>query len=523
MKDEYLDFDYMQKVSEVYLDLIITQGEGSISETARVMKIARTKVKKILITLGHMKSPLSAEILQQVAEGVPLRAIAREYDISVSTLSSYLPYMTAMHSGALKSPEAIRKQAYRSYISMLSQKVLSLPEEQREVYRSPSSGAVVKESSEVYRVELVRLHLQLINDLNAAEAQTLQRLGGLEHGKTITRDVLVPIDMTLHALHYLIQRAFGWQNSHLHMYYLPEETMKQLLKGGVISWCKQVGILFRSPYMDESAPFWDDDYEDGSLKNWLRSKYTGPYASLCSDESYEKCAKDMKEFKREYQGGRFVVEYRTEEVEENGKVIQVPVPMACYAADGKSQPVFGDSFRKIEGYFTKEMFFEQLPFEAIQSLFDMFDTRQLLERLTVGDVLALEGERFCDVEKPKLGKKGVTDVLLYEYDFGDRWELRITGSWRCDDLGEAGRVTQEELDAARETVWKTYRPVCIASDGYHVMDDVGGLSGFVDFLYKLDEKVDEYDSYVTEEMANLRTWSRSQGWSKRKTAPKNLL
>jgi hypothetical protein len=31
------------------------------------------------------------------------------------------------------------------------------------------------------------------------------------------------------------------------------------------------------------------------------------------------------------------------------------------------------------------------------------------------------------------------------------------------------------------------------------MDDVGGLSGFVDFLEKMEEKVNEYNGYVAEE------------------------
>ena len=48
------------------------------------------------------------------------------------------------------------------------------------------------------------------------------------------------------------------------------------------------------------------------------------------------------------------------------------------------------------------------------------------------------------------------------------------------------------------------------------MDDVGGLSGFVDFLEKMDGKVDKDDDYAAEEQKNLRTWARSMGWSKRK-------
>jgi Mg2+/Co2+ transporter CorC len=55
------------------------------------------------------------------------------------------------------------------------------------------------------------------------------------------------------------------------------------------------------------------------------------------------------------------------------------------------------------------------------------------------------------------------------------------------------------------------------------MDDVGGLSGFVDFLEKMDGKVDNDDDYAAEEQKNLRTWARSMGWSKHRTAPRSLL
>ena len=128
MNEEYLDFDYMREVEKAYLATIDDTGVGSIKETARVMEIARTKVKKILITLGRIESPLPKDVLKEVGGGVPLRAISYETGISVSTLSTYIPYKTAMHDGEIKSYEAVRKQRYRAYINSLPDRVRSVPE-----------------------------------------------------------------------------------------------------------------------------------------------------------------------------------------------------------------------------------------------------------------------------------------------------------------------------------------------------------------------------------------------------------
>jgi len=515
VKEDILTYEYMRDVSRVYLDLLATRTEDVIGETARVMNIPRAKVKRILITIGLMKSPLSAEVLKKAAKGVPLQEIAEEYDLSVYMIKNYLPYNGYLYGDKIISTEVIQEFERRNDKRRELRKRSSRLEEQGAVIPSATKNVVEKDGNSEPPFSLVHLHLELVGDLNAEEERILQRLGGLQHGNTINRDVLVPADITLHALHYLIQSAFGWQNSHLHMFYLPDEVMNRLLSGGILSWCDLVGVWFRSPFMDESASFWDDDYEEGSVKNWLRSKYKGPYRTLCDDESHEKCAKDMKAFVSDFRDKRFMVEYRTDEVLVNGQVNEVHVPMGCYAADGIARPRFADRPDQIQGYFTKVMAFEQLPWEVIHSFFDMFDFKQLLERLSIAEVLVLGNRQLGDGAKAETGK-GITDVLLYDYDFGDSWQLKITGSYSCDDLVESGRVTQDELDAARTAVWKTYRPVCLASDGCNLVDDVGGLSGFVGFLEKLDGKVDKDDDYAAEEQKNLRTWARSMGWSKRK-------
>lgn len=615
LKEEVLDLAYMQEVERVYLDTVRDRGEGSIKETARVMGIARTKVKKILITLGTIESPLTEEVLREIQAGTPLRAISRETGISMSTLSTYIPYKTALHDGEIKTREAIRKQRYRAYVNSLLEKVNSVPEELRKINREWVEEAVnierkgfMEEMDRIKKVDqylgaiddrdkaelgdlglmegvdrtfdLVRLHLEMEEDyfleyhntkrivgesdeafrerVRSKASEVLRVYGGVQYGHTISRDIIVPMDITLHALHYVIQKAFGWQNAHLHSFTIPDRFLGQLLKGGVMDWCKLVGILFASPYVDEDAQFWDDDFEGGSLKTWLRKKYTGPYFSLSRAESYAQCAEEIEEFIERHRGERYVVEYGTEISRIDGIEATEPSAIGCYPVSKKQDLYYQDREKHIRGYFTKEMSFEELPYNVLDELTFEANYRQLLERLTIGEVMAFGDRQLidethpmdvceyiitdCDALLDEVQKTGdlesfieydapdhqprissVTDTLLYEYDFGDSWQLKITGSFNCVDLVEAGRVTQEELDAAMTTVWKTYRPVCIASDGINLMDDVGGLSGFKSFLQDINIDARKATEEEAENKAGLLEWASELGWSKRKSALKNLL
>lgn len=108
--------------------------------------------------------------------------------------------------------------------------------------------------------EVLKLNLSLdAGKLSSKDENILKSLGMVKNG--ITRQILVPADITLHALHYVIQRAFGWQNSHLHQYTLPEEVFQMLTNGknvpsdhglckhdGLFTrWADLCGIYFRFP------------------------------------------------------------------------------------------------------------------------------------------------------------------------------------------------------------------------------------------------------------------------------------
>ncbi len=388
---------------------------------------------------------------------------------------------------------------------------------------------------------------------NDDEVEVFRKYGKLEHDDCISRDVIVPEDIPLYALHYVIQRAFGWQNSHLHKFELPDERFDILTGHKASMWSRLVGILFRSPLMDDEDEFWADDYSGGSFKNWLRKKYTGPYMSQCHGEGIISCREDMRKLdrNREYyvMYTRF---YDPDSKKYDGEEhVSEVLPVYDYEGNKRQEPKpwHGDDVP----YRVEVMKFDAVPSEGVRYLFDR-NPMALLERLPIRAVLAIgkmelpencsEGERalidsqiayfgedVCravdqhvqsiikkqiDAPQVQVMTPPVTDVLLYNYDFGDDWEVRITASANCPDLVESGRITQAELDRANVKCREVYRPVMIAKDGEMLIDDAGGLCGFANFLKKIHPELKWMDPDEKEDAKRqkkeLLAWAKSLGW-----------
>lgn len=107
----------------------------------------------------------------------------------------------------------------------------------------------------------------------------------------------------------------------------------------------------------------------------------------------------------------------------------------------------------------------------------------------------------------------IAKTLYYRYDFGDNWCVKITVEdvYSMEDVGE---VEDEEArnEMAKQVgengavffnkdcgyvdgnlydlvmiAWGLEKPTCIAKDGLDVLDDVGGVGGYIRFLQKLHE------------------------------------
>lgn len=338
-------------------------------------------------------------------------------------------------------------------------------------------------------IKTLCLHLELEHDyMLDYEQRMLKRYGESSTGNSISRDIIIPSDMPLHNLHYAIQKLFGWQNSHLRRFYLPEDIFNSLTKGTVKGWSDLVGILFQPPSEMEDDLFWDDDYKSGSISTWLRKKYTGPYVYGGSIEEREVARQDVQDLL------------------DSASMLDVKEPFEEYWERLKE-----DKDAKIKTI--KRAPLIDLTLEEMHASLDIGNsTENLLERLEVDKLLVAKGEVLSSEELFP-----VTDELIYNYDFGANWEVKITRHKDYRDLLKKNLVDKMEIEKAEELVISKHKPVCINKDGLSVFDDVGNLSGFANFLgfvYEGDDK---------EEMSDRRAWARSLGWNTRKQALSSII
>lgn len=323
------------------------------------------------------------------------------------------------------------------------------------------------------------LHLSM--DLNPGEykdvAEALREYGSCSNGRYFTRDIVVPGDITLYALHYAIQRLYGFTNSHTRKFMIPEERIIELSGNSIRKLFEFYGVFLQIPYQDSPTGippyYYLDDYddEDISIRSWLKQKYTGPYLKNPKEESYLHQQKKAKELLRT--------------AKENYDI---------YGLDTESA--------------TAEEFFRH-PLSV--------NADSLLLRLPVAEVIAPEGTALLNADEWNTQSNSddfeyLTKVINYEYDTGDGWEVEIT---RPDDIQFSDKVFRK--------VMETHCPVCIASDGFYLVDDVGGIDGYTDFIRCVFGGImEEYSNFESPDDAYA--WAHyTFEWSKVKPPLKNML
>src|SRR5690625_4947839 len=279
----------------------------------------------------------------------------------------------------------------------------------------------------------VRLHLELKDDyLSDYQKRMLRRYGESSTGDSITRDILIPSDMPLHNLHYTIQKLFGWQNSHLRSFLLPDDIYHKLTGHTVRGWSDLVGILFQPPSEAEGDLFWDDDYEKGSINTWLKKKYTGPYFYGGTMEHLEIAKQDVQEMLNHF------------------KVIEVRESFRDYmerSSKGDEEDI------KI---LRKAPLIDLTLEEMNSSLMLEGGTESLLERLEVANVIAAQGEKVNSG-----GQFPITKELIYNYDFGDDWIVNITKHNDCDVLLEQNKLAARSTRLNSSHVAISYAVFCL--------------------------------------------------------------
>ena len=453
------------------------QETKSVKKTAAQLGISVIKVRRNLITAGLWRSRRSEAVCALLEQGLTLEETADELHVSVKNVESYAPYKQGPYGKEDVSPFAARCKDYRDRKrNALSKQIHTTQSGNKHNEQKEVSDMVTQPTANSTNRKTVHLHMELRDSRPAGE----EDLPLIKYGKvreSISRDILVPSSITLHALHYVIQKAFGWQNSHLHHFELPEETYRTLTGGMFRRWGELCGIFFRMPTEDFEDLYWDDDYDGTkSFRNWLRKKYCGPYSYGGYSELYLECQKELLTFYQHCPKVDIRVSFETFRKNPDGKMIEKRISPKEATIDELQRSVdFGGNLQS------------------------------LLERLTLADIMYLGNETaFPDLNAQLVEAVPVTDELLYLYDYGDGWEVEIT------------YVEDSEEATAHPEVAAEEKPLCVALDGLNVMDDVGGISGYCDFLHNLH-------SNDPDEADGLREWARMQGWTGRNQKPEKLL
>ena len=322
--------------SKPVYDEIIKEYETckSVTKIAKKLKVSEERVRRTLITEGLWTSRSAAPIIRLFKEGKTVSEIAKELTISEKTVQSYIPYSRGMYGGE-QSDTALRSGEYRARMkeaekNMKEERAAEPLMEELEWIEVPDKGWRF-ENEPLKKSELDKKPWNRGNDdvggrrRNYVYQLRFDLTGGFLYGaeedfgmepeerkdflklakakEGISRTVLVPGAMNLHAMHYMILRLFGWQNEHLHRFSLPEECFDALTDKEIDGWLGLCGTLLRFPGGDNADLYWDDDYELGqSVKSWLRSKYRRKYRQYSVTESMLSSMSEVAHFRQDYIG-----------------------------------------------------------------------------------------------------------------------------------------------------------------------------------------------------------------------------
>lgn len=197
----------------------------SVKQTAENLGTTPITVRRVLITEGLWHSQTSDAVGELFAMGVSTEQIAEKLTMSLKNVQAYIPYTRGSYHAAEKSLSSQQSQQYRE------RKQIALNGQVSAQYNirpnSPLKGGQDEMTQTKTPTQMLHLRLELdTDDLDYTRRKNLVRHGKVTEG--LIRDVIVPNTMTLHALHYLIQKCFGWQNSHLHHFTLPQELFDRI-------------------------------------------------------------------------------------------------------------------------------------------------------------------------------------------------------------------------------------------------------------------------------------------------------
>lgn len=536
-------------VDALYEQIISERKDGkSIAEIAKKLHTTQVRVQRVLITEGLWTSKRTRQIAEMRMQGMSISEIAELLGKDEKTIQTFLPYSRGLY-GRNETIESVKSKDYRERMQAAATNMVKEEAEMQSLLVNRKQSVLhdysvhMKKSRDralelqkdpflsdksVYRVkfELCEgFYYGASSDMGLEEEEREELLKYAKAERGITREVLIPGDMNLHALHYMIQSLFGWQNSHLHHFSISQDAFAQMTEGRFDKWTELCGKLFRFSTDDMEDLYWDDDYEPGiSVKSWLRSKYRAPYVQKAYADSLEGNLEGIADFRKRFPD----------------------IPMDIMLEDLNRRVVFEEDYNTLlEGLTLHEL----LPvFKELYYLYDYGDDWCV----HISMIDKYDRKTNADLQPTVSGGWFVPDIMnekdglsKYRYFLDDggkniqkelekqvaekgapKKEYATTEAGEVYDISglfDAVENTQrfecevsEELRAQLAVVDIKKMPICTKADGLNVMDDVGGISGLLDF-YRIINGDDP------DEKAEMREWARGLGWTGRMSKPEKMV
>lgn len=536
-------------VDALYGQIISERKSGkSIAEIAKKLHTTQVRVQRVLITEGLWTSKRTRQIAEMRMQGMSIPEIAELLGKDEKTIQTFLPYSRGQY-GRNETTESVKSKDYRDRMQTAATNMVKEEAEMQslldnrkqsvlhdynvQLKKSRDRALELKRDPFLSEQSVYRVKFELCEGffygassdmgLDKEEREELLRYAKAESG--ITREVLIPGDMNLHALHYMIQSLFGWQNSHLHHFSISQDAFAQMTEGRFDKWTELCGKLFRFGTDDMEDLYWDDDYEPGiSVKSWLKSKYRAPYVQKAYADSLEGNLEGIADFKKRFPD----------------------IPMDIMLKDLNGRVVFEEDYNTLlEGLTLHEL----LPvFKELYYLYDYGDDWCV----HISMIDKYDRKTNADLQPSIAGGWFVPDIMnekdglsKYRYFIDDgenniQKELEKQASekggykkeYATTEAGEVYDISglfdaidnrqhfecevSEELRAQLAVVDVKKMPICTKADGLNVMDDVGGISGLLDF-YRIINGDDP------DEKAEMREWARGLGWTGRMSKPEKMV
>lgn len=395
--------------------------------------------------------------------------------------------------------------------------------------------------------------------LSPSDLELLERHADAPQGR-IQREFLVPERMRLHNLHYALQQSFGWHNTRMHAFSLPQEAFERITANRFTDWALLVGIYFRFPDAPPDSYYHGDIHpNDSNYRNWMRRRYCGPYdwdigaffehlvsaklllqPYLVQEETEEEEEVDEGLFQEDVAAIRRLVaqieDVRSLTVAQaqelfHGRMNELleRIPLGELLAPPAVEPAGQREVDRLIGngevaFALGQHYTYPITVELAERAYQYHDNRAPL------DVLEIQDRYERTLQQTDLPVQPVGSGVVYTHDPAHSWTIRIQCTERYEMPGYVPGMYNDDLpiqdSKARTVDTATYamahhvivnnRPIVLSAQGTNVPDDVPGMPDFVQFLQR-------YTGRDPRARAEAVAWARGRGWTGEVPDPRGIL